>query len=137
MKSELSKKNEYWLPKHRYYELKHFCLQYQYWKLKIAQLTCYITAYIGARPVERTHDSPTEKCVMLRQKYKNHIDTVTKAANLTDSELGPYILKGVTLGYSYEQLQTQFQIPCSRSVYYQLYRKFFYILSHTQESQPL
>lgn len=29
---ELSKKNEYWIEKHRYYELKHFCLQYPIWK---------------------------------------------------------------------------------------------------------
>ena len=29
---ELSVKNRYWLPKHRFYELKHFCLQYPEWK---------------------------------------------------------------------------------------------------------
>lgn len=29
---ELSKKNTYWIEKHRYYELKHFCLQYPIWK---------------------------------------------------------------------------------------------------------
>lgn len=27
-KPELSLKNPYYLPRHRYYELKHFCLQY-------------------------------------------------------------------------------------------------------------
>lgn len=137
MKSELSKKNEYWLPKHRYYELKHFCLQYAYWQVKIAQLTCNITAYIGAHPVERKYDSPTEKCVLLRDKYKRYTRTVIEAAKLADPELWSYILKGVTLGYSYEQLQALYQIPCCRSVYYQLYRKFFYILSLTQESQLL
>lgn len=28
MRPELSQKNPYWIGKHRYYELKHFCLQY-------------------------------------------------------------------------------------------------------------
>ena len=28
---ELSKKNKYYISKHRYYELKHFCLQYPEW----------------------------------------------------------------------------------------------------------
>lgn len=25
----LSRKNPYWIPRHRYYELKHFCLQFR------------------------------------------------------------------------------------------------------------
>lgn len=29
---ELSEKNPYWIERHRYYELKHFCLQYPLWK---------------------------------------------------------------------------------------------------------
>ena len=27
-----SQNNEYWISKHRYYELKHFCMQYPLWK---------------------------------------------------------------------------------------------------------
>ena len=32
IRAKLSEKNKYWIDKHRYYELKHFCLQYQMWK---------------------------------------------------------------------------------------------------------
>ena len=32
IRPELSEKNPYWIGKHRYYELKHFCLQYPIWK---------------------------------------------------------------------------------------------------------
>lgn len=32
LRSELSPKNKYYIAKHRYYELKHFCLQYPEWK---------------------------------------------------------------------------------------------------------
>lgn len=32
MRSELSEKNPYYLPKHRFLELKHFCMQYPEWK---------------------------------------------------------------------------------------------------------
>lgn len=32
LRAELSEKNPYWIEKHRYYELKHFCLQYPIWK---------------------------------------------------------------------------------------------------------
>lgn len=32
IRPEVSQKNPYWIGKHRYYELKHFCLQYPIWK---------------------------------------------------------------------------------------------------------
>ena len=32
LRPELSPKNKYHIDKHRYYELKHFCLQYSEWK---------------------------------------------------------------------------------------------------------
>ena len=32
LRPELSSKNKYYIDKHRYYELKHFCLQYTEWK---------------------------------------------------------------------------------------------------------
>lgn len=32
IRPEVSAKIKYWLSKHRYYELKHFCLQYPEWK---------------------------------------------------------------------------------------------------------
>ena len=32
IRAELSKKNKYWIERHRYYELKHFCMQYPIWK---------------------------------------------------------------------------------------------------------
>lgn len=37
IRPELSKSSKYWIDRHRYYELKHFCLQYPIWK-KAAQL---------------------------------------------------------------------------------------------------
>lgn len=38
VRAEISMKNKYWIPKHRYYELKHYCLQYPYWIKKYASV---------------------------------------------------------------------------------------------------
>lgn len=38
IRPELSEKNPYWIERHRYYELKHFCLQYPIWKKAYAAL---------------------------------------------------------------------------------------------------
>ena len=38
IRPEITKKNKYWIEKHRYYELKHFCLQYPIWRKAYAAL---------------------------------------------------------------------------------------------------
>lgn len=39
IRPELSEKNPYWIEKHRYYELKHFCLQYPIWRKAYSSLS--------------------------------------------------------------------------------------------------
>lgn len=136
MKSELSKKNEYWLPKHRYYELKHFCLQYPYWKMKCNSIDSY--------PRQAQHStksasqlSPTEMTAEIREQYLRDIQTVDETAYLTDAIIAPYLILGVTENLSFDVLQTRYNMPCGRKTYYQLYRKFFYILSYTHRFQRL
>ena len=41
IRPELSKSNPYYISKHRYYELKHFCLQYYEWKELYLSLDTY------------------------------------------------------------------------------------------------
>lgn len=38
IRAEVSENNPYWIEKHRYYELKHFCLQYPTWKRNYVSL---------------------------------------------------------------------------------------------------
>lgn len=44
-----------------------------------------------------------------------------------------YILRGVTEGLSYNALKMQYAIPCCREVYYNLYRRFFWLLSKERD----
>lgn len=48
IRPELSNKSPYWIERHRYYELKHFCLQYPIWKRAYAAL-----GNLGANPQTR------------------------------------------------------------------------------------
>lgn len=54
------------------------------------------------------------------------------ASMATDKELSSYILKAVTEGYSYFNLKARLEIPCSKDIYYELYRRFFWLLSNTR-----
>lgn len=128
IRPELSKRNKYWIEKHRYYELKHFCLQYPHWK-KAYVLCCVKGTSKGNLAVKIDDISkPTEECALKRVFYSDRMNMVEQAAKDTDNYLGSYILKAVTTGMSYDTLRAQTNIPCSKDVYYDLYRRFFWLL---------
>lgn len=134
-KPELSEKNPYWIERHRYYELKHFCLQYPIWKKAYLALDGMSKQPDILERVSKTgvHGDPTANCVIAREFYLNRIVMIDEIAIETDYELAYYILLGVTEGHSYDTLKMKFGIPCCKDVYYELYRKFFWLLSKKRE----
>lgn len=133
VRGEISKNNRYWIEKHRYYELKHYCLQYPIWKKAYAALDGYSKAsdFPTGRPGD--HSDPTLRCVIARENFAKRIGMVEDAAKKTDEDLGKYVLLGVTEGLSYDILLARHGIPCCKDVYYDLYRKFFWILNSLRD----
>ena len=132
VRPELSEKNKYWISKHRYYELKHFCLQYPLWKKAYAaleELTIKSPILDELLSPSNILSDPTAKWGMARAYYSERIDMVKKAAMETDKELYVYILKAVTEDLSYTYLKTRLDIPCGKDMYYDRYRRFFWLLS--------
>ena len=130
---ELSRNSKYYIPKHRYYELKHFCLQYPLW-----QDACRSMTELGGTAMEPVGyicksgvTDPTAKIAIERGKYRKLMNAVEMAASMV--EAGDYILKAVTKGLSYTYLEMNTSIPISRDVYYDSYRKFFWILNRIKE----
>ena len=122
IRPELSEKNPYWIERHRYYELKHFCLQYPIWKKAYAALDG-----LSRRPSDLEVFSkkgeisdPTVRCVEARSYYIERMKTVEQVAIATDAELSNYILKGVTEGWSYDILKARLNIPWQANVCLQL-----------------
>ena len=135
IRAELSKRNQWWIPKHRYYELKHFCLQYPDWKRWRRELSeVSISSGLGhAVRMEPAFGRPTET-ITERMTYLDHrIEIIEEAARQADEVIGSYVLQGVITGKSYDVLYLKRPIPCCRDNYYELYRKFFYILSGLRE----
>ena len=131
IRPEISVHKPYWIDRHRYYELKHFCLQYPIWKKARSALDGFSKTSINSVPISKTHliSSPTEKCAEARLFYSDRIDMVEKIAKETDDNLGNYILKAVTEGVSYDHLKVRMNVPCCKDTYYELYRRFFWLLS--------
>lgn len=135
IRPELSKKNKYWIPRHRYYELKHFCLQYPEWKEQYINLSSVTTPKLTDKVFRNIgyHSDPTEQCAEQKIFYQCRIAMLEQVAVLTDKDLAKYILLAVTYGHSYTYLKTKLDIPCSKDTYYDRYRKFFWILSDLRD----
>lgn len=135
MKPELSKRNKYYVERYRYYELKYFCMQYPLWKSYLKDLNDSIVTtpkYLISE--DNVISDPTQKRILIRERYINRIKMVEQAAFDTDPSLYSYILKGVTEGLSYNILKARFNIPCGRDMYYERYRKFFWLLNKYRDT---
>ena len=100
IRPELSEKNKYWIDRHRYYELKHFCLQYPTWKKAYRTLDG-----MSKRPNDHpilsklnVVSDPTARCAVTKAYLAERIAMIEDVAEDTDEELASYILHGVTEG---------------------------------------
>ena len=134
IRAELSRKNRYWISKHRHYELKHFCLQYPEWKkacaIKSGKSACLTTSTTSLKnhkllysPI--SNNSPLLNCTEL-------VELIEQTAIEADQYLYEYIIKGVTEGRSFTYLKAVMGIPCGKDMYYDRYRKFFWLLSNAR-----
>lgn len=133
IRPELSKKNKYWIPKHRYYELKHFVMQYPEWSEAIKHIDSMVRTCEDRNGKLNDIPDPVGKAVEKRSEYAHYIYICDKAVQETDKVLGVYILNAVVNGYSYDELKAGLDIPCCRDVYYELYRKFFWLLDSARK----
>lgn len=135
IRPEISEKNKYYIDKHRYYELKHFCLQYGCWKKAYASCceALIFTSKFERLPSSNIPGDLTAKYAIKRAQYGERIKLVDRLAREADEFLYPYILKAVTEGLSYTNLKAVHDIPCGRDMYYDRYRKFFWLLSEARD----
>lgn len=129
IRANISQKNLWWIPKHRYYELKHFCMQYPDWRKERSALRDLAPVSNPELPADGGFGRPVENLVERMTYFNDRIVMVEEAAKLTDDCIGEFILKAVISGKSYDAMYALRPIPCCRDIYYELYRKFFYILN--------
>jgi hypothetical protein len=134
IRPEITTKNKYYIDKHRYYELKHFCLQYLSWKKTYAALLelGVTSSLLEQSSTSGNRSDLTAKYAMRRSHYADRIKLIEQTAMDADEDLYIYILKAVTEGLSYTYLKTKLDIPCGKDMYYDRYRRFFWLLSESR-----
>lgn len=131
VRSELSKKNKWYISKHRFLELQHYCLQYKDWVSEYKELEAghYPPGIIF--PINGSEPSDNTGFVASRMaEYKKNMELVENTCRLADEELAKYIFMSVTNeGIHYTYLRTKLDMPCGKDMFYDRYRKFFWLLS--------
>lgn len=137
MRSELSKKNPYWIPKERYLELKHFVKGY--WEYVNELRTLY--GLKGRSVIDATKYKPLyldSDVPYLTLYYEEKLNYIDKALSEVGGDIfGPIILWVIEEGSSYDKINTKCPIPCGRRQFYQMYRQFFWVLDKLLKGHPL
>ena len=84
-------KTEYTLSKHRFYELKHFCLQYPEWK------RLYSLADGWSDEISKNKGDTTSKDGIRRGDMKTWIGLIEECAMITNPELLRFVTEGIAL----------------------------------------
>ena len=137
IRPETSKKTEYWIPKHRYYELKHFVMQYDDWKeaLKESESSLVSPAPTDSDKVQNGAVSdPTGDKAALSIIFRRNIEMVDLAAmNVSGGPLGFRIVRNIIEEKSFNECTDGRLV--SRDEYYKAYRKFFWLLDKYRDKE--
>lgn len=113
-------KIEYKLSKHRFYELKHFCLQYPEWKLLYSQLDGW------AKDVNKNEGDTTSRDGIKRADLMYKMELVRETCHDICEEYEHAVFDYAILGIKPRLLSDQ-------AVFWYYYRKFFWELSRRKD----
>lgn len=129
---------DYKITKNRYKELKAFCMQYDEKKSKIKYGISAMR--YDEQPKGRSTASQVENQAIDNEIYKKDCAMIEEAAIRTNPEIWKYILKSVTLGLSYEDIEydeERGKIPMCRRDFYGNRKKFYAILNELKMDHKL
>ena len=126
---EISKRKPYYISKHRYYELKHFCLQYPEWEKKVMESSIYRgSSIVNAIGGQVEFKDPVHDYAGFIDIFKKQMEIIETCAVTADPYISNYILSAVCYGKTFEELRNLHGMPCGRGYFYKAYRKFFWYL---------
>ena len=126
----------YNISSHRFYELLHFCLQYNEWKWTIRnEKDSLKSPQVSGMPKSRgIRSDPTAELAIRLEKLEHNCRIIEESAKAADESLADYILYAVTNeNITYNYLSSVKGIPCSKNTWYTVRRKFYYILDRKKD----
>jgi len=124
------KTSKYYVPEQVYLTVVHFCRQYPLWKaeLEIIPNTQKAIDYSHDTVQTSNQSDQTAEIAMDRKMISDKKDLVESTAREVAGVLAEWLLLGVGHGLTYYQLVDK-GIPCGKDMYYDIRRKFYFVLS--------
>lgn len=131
IRPEVSEKNKYWISRENYYELKHFCMQYREWKDRYNELYEKMTSGNSVATSSNSSEifKPTERYASEMAELSRKMTLVEETVKKADPDIANWLFKAVTESRSFTWLKASCGMPCEKDMYYDRYRKFFWLLS--------
>lgn len=122
--------SKYYVPEQVYLTVVHFCRQYPLWKSELEMIPNTQKAIDYGRESVQTSNQfdQTSEIAMDRKMIADKKKLVDDVAHEVAGMLAEWLLLGVGHGLTYYQLADK-GIPCGKDMYYDLRRKFYYVLS--------
>ena len=135
IRPEISERSAFYISKHRYYELKHFCLQYPEWREKLKQIDGLIVNLdrFAAGAKGGGYSDPTALYAEARVFLSQRMEMVDRAAEKACGYLAKAMIESVTHGISYEKMAARGLVCCGKEAWYAAYRKFFWLLDKSRK----
>ena len=133
---ELSMRSPWYVGKHRYYELEHFCRQYPLWRRELVLLDGYKPRNTWEVSPGSYLTDPTSTDGEKRALLSRKIDQVHQAVKrATDNErLQKILLEGVVTGTGFPALKAKHDATwLGKDTYYEAFRRFFWELNRIRE----
>lgn len=126
------KMDKYNISKRRYRELYNFCLQYPEWKDELKFTTDTLKSpSLSGMPHSQTNTTgdPTGDLGTRRADLQRKCELIEQTCIEVDAPLYQWLIRAVTEEYAYyNYLRTRLNMPCSRDCFYDIKRKFYYLL---------
>lgn len=119
------KSNKFYLPKHEYNMVVHFCMNYGEYKRQLAELDGKKAFVLDGMPHGTGVSDPTAEIAERRQRLQSKIDLIEATIRQVDAPLYDYLLLGITTDASYSYLR-DLGIPCGKDYYIKRYREVYY-----------
>lgn len=132
MKNEISKKNPYWIPRHRYLELKKWCMQYHDWEEEY-NACVYLTSKIPRGEKSSNVSDPSSKMAIHMAELKKKMNLIADICKEVAPNYPITLLIALTRNRSYDDVVIYNPALPSRAEWYKTRRKFFYILSQKRD----
>lgn len=130
--------DDYGISRHRYAELKAFCLQYDEKKSKISRGIGAMN-YDGM-PKGNFKTNPLEDKAIRNVTYQKDCEMIEQAAIAASTDISQYIIKSVTndLPYQYIEYDEKLgRIPVGKTDFYALRRLFYHFLDNLKNGDKI